>query len=378
MGSFPFPQRQPASPGLARFEHLVYVSFCLREPTANAGISNWIECYDPSNNSWSHVSLIPGVPDNHVLKGFSMVSLGDSVYVIGGRRCYKEMVHVSDELAELVDVEVEVLTTVMRYDVRTARWFECAPLGTPRSDFACMVHGDRIYVAGGQSALSSARGVSSAEVYDPNLDEWTLLPNMGTLRYKCAGVTWNNRIYVIGGFVEKLDSPASPYTIERSSAEVFNPETGTWEMLANMWRLDIPPNQIVSMGGSLFSSGDCLKSWKGQIEAYNPKLQMWTDVRGSHLHRLSCSTTVTSHSSNSSGAWTSYHPLYLTMAPIESHLYFLAGYRDAEAGDSPRTASMVHVFDMSGNSPTWRNMEPTEEEGEKELCAHCCVVRLSA
>ncbi|KAI4374104.1 hypothetical protein MLD38_012139 [Melastoma candidum] len=309
-----------------------------------------------------------------------MVSLQDSVYIIGGRRCYKEMAHVSDELAELIDVEIEVVSTVMRYDVRTGSWSECAQLGTPRSDFACTVHGNRIYVAGGQSAPSSARGVSSAEVYDPNLDVWAPLPDMGTLRYKCAGVTWNDRIYVVGGFVEKLDSPASPYTIERSSAEVFDPETGRWEMLANMWRLDIPPNQIVSLGGRLFSSGDCLKSWKGQIEAYDPKLQMWTDVRGSHLHRLSCPTTTNTSNNvgNSSRAWASSQQLYLTMAPIESHLYFLAGYRGAEEGEAPRTASMVHVFDMSGNSPTWRSMEPAEEEGEKQLCAHCCVVRLLA
>ena len=40
----------------------------------------------------------------------------------------------------------------------------------------------------------------------------------------------------------------------------------------NMWQLDIPPNQIVNVNGTLFSSGDCLNAWKGYIEAYDGNL----------------------------------------------------------------------------------------------------------
>ncbi|KAJ6855816.1 hypothetical protein NC651_040441 [Populus alba x Populus x berolinensis] len=54
-----------------------------------------------------------------------------------------------------------------------------------------------------------------------------------------------------------------------------------------MWQLDVPPNQIVALEGNLFSSGDCLNAWKGHIEAYDGKLNIWNVVDGSRLQTLS-------------------------------------------------------------------------------------------
>ncbi|KAF8029878.1 hypothetical protein BT93_E2332 [Corymbia citriodora subsp. variegata] len=340
---------------------LVYVPFCLKDPTLKAGAaSNWMECYDPASNSWCHVSLIPHVAEGHVLKGFAMVSVGEMIYVVGGRLCRKEMAHVSDEQADWVDVEVEILSTVMKYDARTKRWSACAPLGTPRSDFACAVRDEKIYVAGGQSSLGCARGVSSAEVYDPVVDEWRPLPDMNTMRYKSVGVTWQDKIHVVGGFVKRLNSDRTfPFITERSSAEVFDPRTGTWELMARMWQLDVPPNQIVAVDGKLFSSGDCLKAWKGHIEAYDAELNMWNEVENSCHRELS----------------EPIKRLYLTMAPIGSHLHFLLGYRSS--GETPQTISMACKFDTSATTgDAWTRFEPVVEEAEKELCSHCCVVKL--
>ncbi|KAF8031261.1 hypothetical protein BT93_D0457 [Corymbia citriodora subsp. variegata] len=391
MGSSPSPP-QPLtlepSPAIDRFGYRVYVSFCLRQPTLTTNnISNWIECYDLSNHAWSYVSPIPGITESYVLKGFAMVSLRDSIYIIGGRLCYKEMVR---ELADLVDVKVEVLSTVLRYNVRTDQWSTCAPLQTPRSDFACTVCNDKIYVAGGQSTSSNARGISSAEVYDASLDEWSSLPSMSTLRYKCAGVTWNGKIHVISGFAERLDSDRpSPFPGlgERSSAEVYDPETGRWELRAKMWQLDVPPNQILALDdGRLYSSGDCLKAWKGHIEAYDPGFNMWNVVPGSQqatrspaVHPLDVADGAWSppiHPLNvADGTWPPIQPMYVTVAPIETRLYFLVGYRTS--GHSPRTTTMVHMFDTFADANYWRSFGLVEEDGEKEFCSHCCVIQLS-
>ncbi|KAI4365111.1 hypothetical protein MLD38_021129 [Melastoma candidum] len=352
----------------------IYVSFCPKDPMVAASSSNtmcnWIESYDPSENSWTRVSRIPGLRDDLVLKGFAIVSVAESVFVIGGRLCRKEMVHVSDELAGLFDTEVEVLSTVLRYDIGLDRWSRCAALSMPRSDFACAVCDGKVYVAGGQSTLASARGVSTAEVYDPVADEWQPLPNMNTTRYKCVGVTWQGKIHVVGGFAERLDSDkASPFITERSSAEVFDPNTGCWELMAKMWQLDVPPRQIVDVEGKLFSSGDCLKAWKGHIEAYDENLNMWNEVESS------CNSSL----SDMLGAHQrpQIKQLYLTMAPIGTQLYFLAGYRIAEPSSSIRTFSITCVFDTEakGHQGAWRKLEAAEEEVEKELCCHCCVVR---
>ncbi|KAK9285809.1 hypothetical protein L1049_025010 [Liquidambar formosana] len=375
LASYPPPSRPSLESSSANY--LVYASFCPRNPMdPNTNMSNWIECYNPSINSWHRVTSIPGLIENHVLKGFSMVSIGNSIYIIGGRLCHKVVGHDLDDVVEVdpedvVEIDLEVLSSVLRYDVHADVWSKCAPLGTPRFDFACTVSDDKIYVAGGQSTVDSARGISSVEVYDPELDEWKRLPNMSTLRYKCVGVTWRGKIHVVGGFTERGDSDRTVWSVmERSSAEVYDTNLSTWTFMVGMWQLDVPPNQIVALGGKLFSSGDCLNIWKGHIETYDGKLNMWNEVDGSHLQTLS------SPISTLDATETNLPPiqrLYLTMAPIGSYLYFLAGYR--MPGEISRSMSIAHVFDTAATGYGWRSFEPMEEEGEKELCSHCCVVK---
>ncbi|KAK6917497.1 Kelch repeat type 1 [Dillenia turbinata] len=304
----PSPPTPPRPPEIPLAGYRVYASFCMREPSC-CKVSNWIEYFDPTNNAWSHVSPIPGLEEDHVLKDFAMVSIGDSIFVIGG----------------------------------------------------------------GRSTSDRARGTSSAEVYDPSADTWTVLPDMTTLRYKCVGVTWQGKIHVVGGFAEKGDWDGHViYGPERSSADVYNPRTERWEYEAGMWRLDIPPNQIVAVGDTLFSSGDCLNPWKGYIEAYDGKLNMWNVVDGSQQRGLS------SPISTSDADTDDFRPmerLYLTMAPIGCRLFFFAGYRTNS--QISRSISMVHTFDINAETYAWTSFEPTEEDGEKELGTHCCAVQMS-
>ncbi|KAF3451535.1 hypothetical protein FNV43_RR07630 [Rhamnella rubrinervis] len=359
MGSLPSPPRPanpPPSPVNALSNFRVFATFCSRDLAANMNASNWIECYEPANNSWTRVSPIPYIPQNHALKDFAMVSIGGSVYIIGGRLLHKQRCQDPHANAEVV------LSSVLRYDVQSQQWARCGPMGFPRYDFACTVYENKIYVAGGKSSAGCARGISSAEVYNPRLDVWTPLANMSTLRYKCVGLTWQGKIHVVSGFAEREDSDRTvPFMAERSSAEVFDVEAERWEMISGMWKLDVPPNQIVAVDGRLFSSGDCLKAWKGHIESYDGNI--WNEVDGSHLQNFTSPM-------NSNGPL-----IYLTVAPIGTHLYFLAGYRIDE--ELSRTMSIVHVFDTSANTDAWKSFEPTEVEGDKVLCSHCCVVQLS-
>ncbi|GMI93397.1 hypothetical protein HRI_003009000 [Hibiscus trionum] len=96
-----------------------------------------------------------------------MVSLRESVYIIGGRLWNKGKPRNSSESNEFLDVDSKVSALVLRYNVRLDQWSKCAPLGTPRYDFVCCVCDNKIYVTGGKFGLHSPRGMSSAEVYDP-------------------------------------------------------------------------------------------------------------------------------------------------------------------------------------------------------------------
>lgn len=371
MGSLLSP---PSSESPADGSH-IYASFCSRR------MPNWLESFSPADNSWRRVGAIPGIPEHHFLKGFTMVSLGDCVYVVGGRLCRKESEAVDDDP---IEVELSVRSEVLRYNVVSRDWSTCASLLVPRFDFACAACDGKIYVAGGQCMLSSGRGTSAAEAYDPMQDQWDPLPNMRTLRYKCVGVTWQGRFYAVGGFAVREDSggPAVPSLVERSSAEVFDAERGEWDLMANMWQLDVPPNQIVAVEGQqLFSSGDCLNTWKGHIDAYDGKLNIWSIVEWSLYYDLSSLLITSMEPSSSDGGGNCscrqmMRRLYLTMAPIGTHLYFLAGYR--VPGDEFQSVSIVHVFNTLATTgeDAWRTLTPVMENGDKELCAHCCVLSI--
>ncbi|KAI3712458.1 hypothetical protein L1987_71015 [Smallanthus sonchifolius] len=327
----------------------VYASFSAKTPSPDV---NWIECYNLSTNTWFQVTSIPGLPKNHVLKGFAMVIVGDSIYIIGGLCCHKNVID-----------QQQVHPSVLRYSIPEDNWSTCTPLKEPRFDFACAVSGGKIYVAGGKCTTHSVRGVSSAEVYDPALGEWKLLPNMSTSRDKGVGVTWQDKFYVVGGFATDTQGP---FTMARSSAEVYDTLTNTWQFLPRMWELDVPPNQIVVVGGKLFSSGDCYKKWKGFIEKYDRELNMWNVVDGSSLSSPTSMLDVTSPDRPL------MEQLYLSIAPIGTCLYFFAGYR--MIGETSWFKSEVHVFNTSDGG-VWTSFEPKVEHGEKELSCHCSVYK---
>ncbi|KAJ9560714.1 LOW QUALITY PROTEIN: hypothetical protein OSB04_005874 [Centaurea solstitialis] len=365
MGSLPsssqLPRRQDEdSPQFYR----VYASFSAKFPSSDVKRSNWIECYNPSNNTWNQVTTIPGIVENHFLKGFAMVIVGDFIYIIGGVLCHKEVVEGHD-LDDVSEINLEVYQSVLRYNIIDDTWSKCAPLKVPRFDFACTVSGNNIYVAGGKCTTKCVRGVSSSEVYDPALDQWKSLPDMSTSRYKCVSVTWQGRIYVVGGFAESgsIDTQG-PFTMARSSAEVYDTVNNKWDFLPRMWDLDVPPNQIVVAGDKLFSSGDIYKKWKGFIEKYDRELNMWNVVDGS---------SPTSMLDVTSPQYPPMEQLYLTIAPIGAYLYFLAGYRMADE-TSTRFRSEVHVFDVRSEGE-WTSHEPIVEDAEKELCCHCAIYK---
>ncbi|KAL2495031.1 kelch-like protein 1 [Forsythia ovata] len=366
MGTLPSPPPPPSSTLPSSLEkstprHGIYVVFCARESENSTNFTSWISCFDPCTNTWSRVSSIPGLRENHVLKDFATTSVGDSIFIIGGRLCRKERNILSNNngLDEFSEREVQVLSTVLRYNIKSDEWSYCAPLNVPRYNFACTVCDDKIYVAGGQYELVNAHSTSSVEVYNPSLDEWTSLPNMNKLRYKSVGVTWKGKVHVIGGFVHDYNLNQLVTYIGRCSVEIYNIQSEKWDLVTGMWQLDIPPNQIVTVEGRLYSSGDCLNAWKGHIEAYDGNLNLWYIVEGSQIKGIS-------------GVG---ERLYITMAPIGSHLYFLAGYK--VVGETSKTISIVQRFDTSARENAWTSLEPMEEEGEKELCSHCCVVTLS-
>ncbi|KFK37230.1 hypothetical protein AALP_AA4G230700 [Arabis alpina] len=125
------------------------------------------------------------------------------------------------------------------------RWRKGAPMKESRSFFACGLIGTtKVYVAGGHDDQKNA--LRSAEVYDVERDEWSLISPMNEERDECQG-------FVIG--TDLAFCVLSGYATEtqgrfRSDAEIYDPVTNSWSKIENIWPfVDTNPRGRI-VGGS--------------------------------------------------------------------------------------------------------------------------------
>ncbi|GBG83583.1 hypothetical protein CBR_g37301 [Chara braunii] len=183
---------------------------CNEEPIGEVLIP-WMNLWEPFSCEGLHMG------DNHLFD-LSCAAIGSRLFIIGGFES-RSAGSPSGSLKS---------NAVAMYDSCSQKWDHCAPMLCPREGFACSVIENKIYVAGGLSreamlqSESGGRGmmrVTTAEVYDPITDQWSLIMPMREGRSCCAGAAVSGRFYVFGGFgVRSL----------LSSVEIFDPATGRW------------------------------------------------------------------------------------------------------------------------------------------------------
>ncbi|KAG0502032.1 hypothetical protein HPP92_002104 [Vanilla planifolia] len=173
-------------------EHWVYFS---------CNINEW-EAYDPYCARW--ISL-PRMPQNECFMCFDKESLavGAELLVFG-----KE---VTDHI-------------VLRYSILTNTWSPGVGMNSPRCLFGSASLEEKAIVAGGIDAHGTV--LSSAELYNSELQTWINLPNMNKQRKMCSGVFMDRKFYVIGG----ISSNSELLTC----GEEFDLDKGTWRVIPNM------------------------------------------------------------------------------------------------------------------------------------------------
>ncbi|XP_060078497.1 ring canal kelch homolog [Ylistrum balloti] len=97
-----------------------------------------------------------------------IVELGGYIYLVGGFNLYR-------------------LKSVERYDPRTNQWSKVASMEVERSHLKAVVYKNKICAIGGKSYSArngggARRTVHTSEIYDPELDQWTMLPTMTQAR----------------------------------------------------------------------------------------------------------------------------------------------------------------------------------------------------
>lgn len=145
------------------------------------------------------------------------VAIGDSIYLVGGTTGIEEIgtdryvLDASDELT--------------RFDPRSGRYAELAPLPRPLNHVGLTVYRGDIYVAGGYGRLVDAKTSRAFFRYDPETDRWSRLPDMPVPRAAGAVGVLDDRLIWAGG---------ARNSIARSEVYAYDFRTRRWSQLPSM------------------------------------------------------------------------------------------------------------------------------------------------
>jgi N-acetylneuraminic acid mutarotase len=189
-------------------------------------------------------------------------AVGGKIYVLGG---FEE-----PSLGNVLNFAIT--PAVEEYDPSTDRWTAKAPMPVGLHHVGIGVAGGRLYVIGGykQSGLSVWGPVATVYRYDPGSDAWIERAAMPTARGALSVTVHDGKLYAIGGYEGKVNSPA---------VEVYDPIANSWTSRAP---LPTPRDHLATAtaAGKVYAIGGRLKGDYHRnlsvTEAYDPSTEQWT------------------------------------------------------------------------------------------------------
>jgi N-acetylneuraminic acid mutarotase len=179
------------------------------------------------------------------------------------------------------------LTSAELYNPATGTWTITGSLHTPRI-FHTMttLPSGRVLVAGGYWTSSTAVNIlASAELYNPNTGTWALTGSMSTPRTgSAAALLANGQVLMAAG---------ENYASSLTSAELYSPSTGKWTLTGS---LHASRNQhtatLLANGQVLASGGQNGTSFVASAELYNPSTATWTITGSLNTPRVEDTATL--------------------------------------------------------------------------------------
>ena len=131
-----------------------------------------------------------------------------------------------------------------QYDLTTNAWTSRKSMPTPAHHVAVATWNDKIYVFGGfvrPPTLAAWQPTSNAWEYDPATDGWKALAPLPTPRGAGQAVEVSGKIYVIGGVKStRPGKPGAPIPLGSTdqivvgTVEAYDPATNEWQTRSSM------------------------------------------------------------------------------------------------------------------------------------------------
>ncbi|MEM8856994.1 MAG: NPCBM/NEW2 domain-containing protein [Chloroflexota bacterium] len=183
--------RQRGSAGAVMFNNKIYLVGGSNNGH-QGGYQPWFDVFDPATETWE---TLPDAP--HARDHFMAVTLGNKLYVVGGRQT--DLPNPFDKTIPAVDV----------FDFVTEEWSSLdSTLSPPRAGANVVTYGSEFIVIGGESDTQSAAH-NEVQAYDVLTNQWRDLPNLITGRHSGGAVIWNHEIYAASGSNQQGGSEVS-------------------------------------------------------------------------------------------------------------------------------------------------------------------------
>jgi hypothetical protein len=229
------------------------------------------ELYDPASGTWSATGSLATGRENHFA-----IRLQNGKILVGGGRTIQQPSQLSS--AEL-------------YDPATGAWSATGSMSTARDlPTAVMLSDGRVLVSGGLGPGAGAPALASAEIYNPATGTWTATGAMTVARASHAAVRLaNGRVLVAGGSSGTL---ASPQLL--SSAELFDPATNTWSLTGSFATpRGFQQGVLLGSGQVLINGGsDWVATVFGASDRFDPVTGTWATTGSLSSGRISHTTTL--------------------------------------------------------------------------------------
>ena len=221
------------------------------------GVTNEVTYFLPSIGKWRHLTTIPHVEQCN----FGVATLDNELFVVGG--CFNQ------------SLQEHIHPFGFRFCPQTNKWSTMAPMQRERCRFSLSVLGGNLYAVGGSSeSPDEPVDASPCESYDPAKDCWTPVESLPGVRAQHSAVTLGSRHILITGGLEGEHVLNSCYA--------FDVRSGSWEQRANLLtpRADHTclsfDNRIYICGG--WYEDDTSRILVSSIDCYDPSSDSWSVV----------------------------------------------------------------------------------------------------